>query len=102
MNVFLLFRNYPPLEKVWAHRLNKLEYPSHKDALCQVWLKLAWWFWRGGFLHFVNVLLFCNYLTLEKGVALHCPSPKDVLCQVWLKLGGSGEEDFYISSMYIP
>ena len=26
--------------------LNKLESPSPKDALCQVWLKLAHWFWR--------------------------------------------------------
>ena len=26
--------------------LNKLESPSPKDALCQVWLKLALWFWR--------------------------------------------------------
>ena len=25
---------------------NKLESPSPKDALCQVWLKLAQWFWR--------------------------------------------------------
>ena len=26
--------------------LNKLESSSPKDALCQVWLKLAQWFWR--------------------------------------------------------
>ena len=26
--------------------LNKLEFPSAKDDLCQVWLKLAMWFWR--------------------------------------------------------
>ena len=26
--------------------LGKLEFPSSKDALCQVWLKLAQWFWR--------------------------------------------------------
>ena len=41
---------------------------------------------------FVDVfLLFCNYLPLEKGVAIHLyklesHSPKDALCQVWLKL----------------
>ena len=29
-----------------ALHLNKLESPSAKDALCQVWLKLAQWFWR--------------------------------------------------------
>ena len=44
--VFSLFRNYLPLEKGWALHLNKLESPSPKDALCQVWLKLAQWFWR--------------------------------------------------------
>ena len=36
----------------------------------------------------INVFsLFCNYLPLEKGRALHlCSSPKNALCQVWLKL----------------
>ena len=46
VNVFLLFRNYLPLKKGGALHLNKLESLSHKDALCQVWLKLAKWFWR--------------------------------------------------------
>ena len=46
VNVFSLFRNYLPLEKGGALHLNKLESPSPKDALCQVWLKLAQWFWR--------------------------------------------------------
>ena len=68
VNVFSLFHYYLPLEKGGALRLNKLESPSPKDALCQVWLKLAEWFWRSRFLNFVNVFsLFCNYLPLEKG-----------------------------------
>ena len=46
VNVFSLFRYYPPLEKGGALHLNKLESPLPKDALCQVWLKLAQWFWR--------------------------------------------------------
>ena len=46
INVFSLFRNYLGLEKSVALYLNKLESPSPKDALCQVWLKLAQWFWR--------------------------------------------------------
>ena len=46
VNVFSLFPNYLPLEKGWALHLNKLESPSPKDALCQVWLNLAQWFWR--------------------------------------------------------
>ena len=43
---FRLFRNYLPLEKRWALHLNKLESLSPKDSLCQVWLKMAQWFWR--------------------------------------------------------
>ena len=92
INVFSLFRNYLPLEKGTALHLNKLESPSSIDALCQVWSKLAQWFWRRRFLNFVNVCsLFRNNLPLEKGAALHLnklesPSPKDALCQVWLKL----------------
>ena len=87
--------------------LNKNESHSPKDALCQVWLKLAQWFWRR-FFHFVNVFsVFRNYLPLEKGRALHLnktqsPSPKDALCQVWLKLAlwFWRRRFFLISSMY--
>ena len=54
-----------------ALHLNKLESPSSKNALCQVWLKLAQWFWRRRFLNFINVFsLFHNYLPFENGVAL--------------------------------
>ena len=71
VNVHLLFRNYLPLARSVALHLNKPEFPSSKDALCQLWLKFAQWFWRR-FLNFVNVfLLFCNYTPLEKGMALH-------------------------------
>ena len=70
--MFLLFCNYLPYEKDRALHLNKLESTSHKDALCQVWLKLALWFWRKRFLNFINVFsLIRNYLPLEKGKALH-------------------------------
>ena len=44
LNVFSLFRNYLPFEKDMALHLKKLESSSPKDALCQVWLKLAQWF----------------------------------------------------------
>ena len=47
--------------------LNKLESPSSKDALCQVWLKLAQWFWRRGLFNFVSVYsLFSNYLPMKR------------------------------------
>ena len=92
INAFSEFPNYLPLEKDKALLLNKLESPSPKDALCQVWLKLAQWFWRRRFLNFVNVFwLFPNYVPLGKGGVLHLKklesrSTNDVLCQVWLKL----------------
>ena len=69
--VFSLFRNYLPLEMGRALHLIKLEFPSLKDVLCQVWLKLAQWFWRKRFFNFVNVFsLFHNYLPLERGGVL--------------------------------
>ena len=84
----LLFLNYLPFEKGVAHHLNKIESPSPKIALCQIWLKLAQWFWRRRFL---NIIYFAIISPLEKGLALHLkklqsPSPKDALCLVLLKL----------------
>ena len=62
INVFLLFHNYLPLEMGMALHLNKLESPP-KDALCQVWLKLADQVWRRIILNFVKAFsLFCNYV----------------------------------------
>ena len=91
-SVFLLFRNYLPLERDNPLHLYKFEFPQPKDDLCQVWLKLALWFWRRRFLNdCAPILHFCNYLPLEEDLALYLnklesPSPKDDLCQVWLKL----------------
>jgi hypothetical protein len=45
-SVFLLFCDYLPFEKGNPLRFNKLESPLPKDDLCQIWLKLAQWFWR--------------------------------------------------------
>ena len=39
--VFLVFRYYFPFKKTMAIHLKKVESPLPKDALCQVWLKLA-------------------------------------------------------------
>ena len=94
LNFINVFRNYLPLEISRALHSNKLEFPSPKNAMCQVRLKLAQWFWKSRFFNFFIVLsLFCNYLPLEIGRALHSnkfesPSPKDAtcMCHVWLKL----------------
>jgi hypothetical protein len=79
-----LFCYYLPLEKGYPLLLNKPESPSPKDDLCQVWLKLAQWFWRRKFL---NVFNFCDYLPFEENLALYLnklefPLPKDSLYQV--------------------
>ena len=60
--------------------------PHREDALCQVRIKLAQWFWRKRFLNIFNIiLLFCFNLPLEKGVALHLNKleSKDALSHVW-------------------
>ena len=44
VKVISLFRNYFPLEKGIALHLNKLKSSLYKKALCQVWLKLTYWF----------------------------------------------------------
>ena len=59
--------DYILLEKGVAVYMNKLESPSSKDALCQVWLKLDQWFWRRRFLNFVNVFSPFRNHPLEKG-----------------------------------
>ena len=87
-------------EEMVALYLNKIEYPSPKDALCQVWLNLIQWFLKRRFLKFVNViLLFRCYLPLERGVALHLNKLESLhpgmLCAkfCWNWPFGSGEEE---------
>ena len=41
--------HYLLIENLLNLYLNKFEYPSSKDALCQVWLKLAQWFIHANF-----------------------------------------------------
>ena len=75
-----MYHNIDQLKKTIISNLKLLEFHSSKDAFAQ-------WLWRRRFLNFVNVFsLYCYYLPLEKGMALHLkklisPSPKDALCQ---------------------
>ena len=64
---FRKFRYYLPWKGAEALHLNEFQSHSTKDALCQVWLKFAQWFWRT----FLNVNAFYYYLPLEKGMILH-------------------------------
>jgi hypothetical protein len=76
------------LERDYPLSLNKLESPSPKDDLCQVWLKFAQWFWRRRFLNdHTPILHLCDYLPFEEDLALYLkkcesPLPKDDLYQV--------------------
>ena len=86
------FSLWSTFEKGVGLHLNKFESPLLKDALCQVWFKLAKGFRRRIFLNILNRNLIFRYnLPLEKCVTLHLNklesrTPKDVLCKVWLKL----------------
>jgi hypothetical protein len=91
-SAFLLFRYYLPLGKGYPLGLYKLESPSPKNDLCQVWLKLAQWFCRRRFLNDpIPFLHFCDHLPFEEDLVLYLnklkfPSPKDNLYQVSLNL----------------
>ena len=104
---FRYFVIISPWKRAGPTYLNKLESPSHLDALCQVWWKLGEWFWtRSFFLYrkfffFFFFLLFRNYLSLIKGGALIWtklnPLHSRMLCARlgWNWQSGSGEEDFF-------
>jgi hypothetical protein len=55
---FLLFCDYLPFEEDLALYSNNLESPLPKDDLCQVWLKLACWFWRRFFSIYICKMVF--------------------------------------------
>jgi hypothetical protein len=65
-----IFTIISPFEEDLTLYLNKLEFPSPKDNLYQVWLNLAGWFWRRFFKNFSVFLLFLYYLPLETGYPL--------------------------------
>ena len=76
------------VQPLGALHFNNLESPFPKDDLCQVWLKLAHWFWRRRFLYDPTPFFhFCDYLPFEEDLALYLnnlesPLPKDDLYQV--------------------
>ena len=50
VDLFSLFPKYLPFGKGVVLHLNKLETPSPRDTLCQVWLKLAQFRWAKNFM----------------------------------------------------
>ena len=106
INVFWLFRNYLHLEKGGALHLNKLESPLPKDALCQVWLKLAQWFWRRFFL--ISSMYFHYFIIISPWKRARPfiwtnmnPLHPRMLCAKfgWNWLSGSGEEYENVKSL---
>ena len=86
---------------------NKLESPSSKDALCQVWLILAQWFWRRGFFNLSIYSLYFVIISPWKRVGpfiwtnLNPLHPRIIYAMFsWNWPSGYGEEDFLNLSMY--
>ena len=91
LSIYFAMSLLSPLGKGMALHLNKRDFPSPKNALCQVGWNLPC-----ASLKFVNIFsLFPYHLPFDKGVALHLnklqsPSPKDALCQFgWYWPSGS-------------
>jgi hypothetical protein len=83
---YLHFCDYLPFEEDLALYLKKkLDLPSPKDNLYQVWLKLAGWFWRRSFFFkfdCIFTLLLLSpivgyFLSMNK---LESHLPKDIFC----------------------
>jgi hypothetical protein len=80
---FLLFRYYLPLGKRDVLHLYNSEFPLPKDDLCQLWLKLACWFWRRRFLKIsVNFYSFAIIFPWGKGTVFICT----ILNSLYLKM----------------
>ena len=78
--ILSLFHYYLPVGKDMVLRLNKHDFPSPQDALCQVWLKLAKWFIRRRFFK-LRQCIFAISLSypLRKG---RCP----LFEQIWIPI----------------
>ena len=94
-------------ENLIVLHLNKLEFPSSKDALCQVWLKLAQLFLRRWFLHLS--MYFQYFVIISPGKKMGpliwtnlSPHHPRIYCAKfdWNWSSGSGEIFFLISSMF--
>ena len=107
LNVFISFPNYLPFQKGVTFRLNKLEFPSSKNAVWQDWLKLDQWFWRRRFFKVFNVFYYFTIISplrrawsfIWKNLNFFYPS---MTCAKFGSnwLSGSGEEDENVKSLH--
>ena len=102
---FRYFVIISPCKRVGTLHLNKLESQSPKDALYQVWLKLAHWFWSNFFFYFLMNFRYFS-IAIYKRVwpfiitnfnfllpKMHCAKSG------WNFPSNSGEEDFFYKSL---
>ena len=100
----MAFFNYLSLVKGRVLHLNKLECPSPKNSLCQVWLKMDQWFWRRQIFKICQFSFAIFVLSpLRKGRGHSYALHSRMLCSMfgWNLPTGSGEEDFKNVSMYL-
>jgi hypothetical protein len=85
---FYSFAITSPLGGAIPFICTNFNHSSSPEELCQVWLKLAQWFWKRRFFKDSTLFLnFCDYLLFEEELALYLnkiefPSSKDNLYQV--------------------
>jgi hypothetical protein len=90
-----------PLENSYPLHFKKIESPSPKDNSCQVWLKLAQWFWRRRFLNdTTHFYIFVIISPLKRTwpfiwTNLNSFHPR-IICTKFYSIwpAGSGEDDF--------
>ena len=77
-----------PLRKGRGSLFEQTWIPSPKNALCQVWFKLALWLWDKSF-EFRQCILYFVIISLGKQMcpSFEPPSPKDALCQSLVEIG---------------
>ena len=99
----MYFHYYLLLEKVGPLRLNKHEFPSPKNAVWQVWIKLTQWFLIR---RFFSISSMRYYHLFEKGAPFIWTNLTPLSTRIigamfaWYWPSGSGEKDFSNSSMY--
>ena len=79
---FYYFAIIPPLIGITLG-LKWSEFPTCKDVLCEVWLKLTEWFYSKSSVYFL--LGYLSTLKTSGRKTIKYPLPKDELCQVKLK-----------------
>jgi hypothetical protein len=67
--------------------LNKLDFPSPKDNLYQIWLNLVCWFWRSFFLNFQCIFTLSLLSPLGEGLSLESPLPRNDFVPSLVRIG---------------